>query len=130
MPLKTHVDDQPMLNLTPMIDIVFLIIIFFMVGTKFSELERNISLQVPQVSDVSTLSSAPEKKVVNIYRDGRLTLNRRELSLNELQRDLTLSRKQYEDLGVIVRGDGRAAGIAEMGISVRMADKSQTNQYR
>jgi biopolymer transport protein ExbD len=144
MPLKTHIDEQPTLNLTPMIDIVFLIIIFFMVGTKFSELERNISLQVPQVSDVSTLSSAPERKVVSIFSDGRITLNRRDLSLTELQQDLANARQQYQDLGVIVRGDAscsfqnvasvlsacRAAGIAEMGISVRMADKSQAKQYR
>jgi biopolymer transport protein ExbD len=144
MPLKTHIDEQPTLNLTPMIDIVFLIIIFFMVGTKFSELERNISLQVPQVSDVSTLSSAPERKVVSIFSDGRITLNRRELSLTELQQDLANARQQYQDLGVIVRGDAgcpfqsvasvlsacHAAGIAEMGISVRMADKSQAKQYR
>ena len=52
MPLKTHLDEQPTLNLTPMIDIVFLLIIFFMVGTKFTELERKIALQVPEVSDV------------------------------------------------------------------------------
>jgi biopolymer transport protein ExbD len=51
MPLKTHVDEQPTLNLTPMIDIVFLLIIFFMVGTKFTELERKMALEVPQVGD-------------------------------------------------------------------------------
>ena len=44
-----------------MIDIVFLLIIFFMVGTKFSELneiERDIALQVPQVTDARALTSA------------------------------------------------------------------------
>ena len=44
MPLKIHIDEQPSLNMTPMIDIVFLLIIFFMVGTKFTELERKIGL--------------------------------------------------------------------------------------
>jgi biopolymer transport protein ExbD len=33
MPLRTESLDEPSLNLTPMIDIVFLLIIFFMVGT-------------------------------------------------------------------------------------------------
>ena len=59
MPLKTLVDDAPTLNLTPMIDVVFLLIIFFMVGTKFTELERTIALQVPQVSSAVPLSAAP-----------------------------------------------------------------------
>lgn len=54
MPLKTHTDEQPSLNLTSMIDVVFLLIIFFMVGTKFTELERKIGLQVPEVNDSAT----------------------------------------------------------------------------
>ena len=40
MPLKTEEIEEPVLNLTPMIDIVLLLIIFFMVGTKFSDAER------------------------------------------------------------------------------------------
>ena len=37
MPLKTSGIEEPSLNLTPMIDIVFLLIIFFMVGSQFTE---------------------------------------------------------------------------------------------
>ena len=43
MPLKTHMDEQPSLNLTPMIDIIFLIVIFFLVGTQFKE-DKNSSM--------------------------------------------------------------------------------------
>lgn len=139
MPLKTHLDEQPSLNLTPMIDIVFLLIIFFMVGTKFAEMERKISLQVPQVSDAGALTPAPEKRVINVYRDGSIALNQRIVSLEELTLQLKEDRNQYGDLGVIVRGDAdgafqnvavvlnacRRAGIAEMGVSVRMARKER-----
>jgi hypothetical protein len=44
VPLKTHKDDLPAINLTPMIDIVFNLIIFFMVSTRFTELERKVDL--------------------------------------------------------------------------------------
>ena len=59
MPLKTQLDDAPSLNMTPMIDCVFLLLIFFMLGTKFADPERNIRLRVPEVADatVSTLRS-------------------------------------------------------------------------
>jgi biopolymer transport protein ExbD len=50
MPLKIQHDETPALNLTSMIDVLFLLIIFFMVATKFDELERNIQVAVPQVS--------------------------------------------------------------------------------
>ena len=51
MPLKIqHHDDMPALNLTSMIDVLFLLIIFFMVATKFDEMERNIQVAVPEVA--------------------------------------------------------------------------------
>src|SRR5690242_20795133 len=51
MPLKIQQhDEMPTLNLTSMIDVLFLLIIFFMVATKFDEMERNIEVDVPQVA--------------------------------------------------------------------------------
>jgi biopolymer transport protein ExbD len=134
MPLKTHLDETPTLNLTPMIDIVFLLVIFFMVGTKFTELERKIGLKVPEVSDSGALTAAPERRVVNVYRDGAVTLDREPVTLEQLTQQLAAARTQYADLGVLVRGDAKGefqrvaevlnackqAGISELGISVRL----------
>lgn len=134
MPLKTHLDEQPSLNLTPMIDIVFLLIIFFMVGTKFTELERKIGLKVPEVADKGALTAAPERKIVNVYHDGTVTLDQKPVTIDELTGELAAFRSQYEDLGVLVRGDAkgefqgvasvlnacRQAGIRDLGISVRL----------
>jgi len=134
MPLKTHLDEQPSLNMTPMIDIVFLLIIFFMVGTKFTELERKIGLKVPNVSNSGVLTAAPEKKVINVHHDGGISFERNAVSLDELIDRLTQARQEYQDLGVLVRGDAegpfqnvatvlnacRIAGVSEMGISVRV----------
>jgi biopolymer transport protein ExbD len=134
MPLKTHLDEQPSLNLTPMIDIVFLLIIFFMVGTKFSELERKIGLQVPEVTDHGALTAAPERKVINVYRDGRIELDQQLVSLEVLRDTLARARSQYADLGVLVRGDGNGpyknvatvlntctqAGVRDLNLSVQI----------
>ena len=50
MPIKTSaLDEMPTLNLTAMIDILFLLIIFFMLGTKFVEEEHRINIDVPRV---------------------------------------------------------------------------------
>lgn len=137
MPLKTQFDESPTINLTPMIDVVFLLIIFFMVGTEFTELERKIALRIPEVSDVKALTPAPERRVVNVYRDGRIALDREIVSLEQLVDQLVAARQEYADLGVMVRGDAdgsfqsvasvlgacREAGVGEMGISVRLARK-------
>ena len=138
MPLKTHQDETPTLNLTPMIDILFLLIIFFMVGTKFAEWESKLTLKVPQVKDVGALAPAPEKRVVNVYQDGRISLDREFVTLDELTGRLSTVREQYRGLGVVVRGDAegafqnvatvlsacREAGITDMGISVRLARRT------
>ena len=139
MPLKTHLDEQPGLNLTPMIDIVFLLIIFFMVGTKFSELERKIGLRIPEVTDHGALTAAPERRVVNVYRDGRIELDQQAVSLELLRDRLTSARSQYAELGVLVRGDGlgpyqnvaavlnacKQAGIRDLNLSVQIKPPDQ-----
>ncbi len=139
MPLKTHLDEQPTLNLTPMIDIVFLLIIFFMVGTKFSERERNIPLQLPEVYDRGTLTAAPAQRIINVYRDSRITLDRTEVSLKELTEQLAAARSQYPELDVLIRGDARVehqhvvavlnackqVGIQNLGVSVQIVSQEQ-----
>ena len=133
--MKPYNDEIPVVNLTPMIDVLFLLIIFFVVGTKFIEQEREIGLKVPKVNDKGALTAAPQKKLVNVYHDGGVTLDGKVVTLGELTSQLAASRSQYQALGVLVRGDAGAqfqlvasvlnackqAGIADLGISVTMA---------
>jgi biopolymer transport protein ExbD len=133
MPLKTHLDDEPTLNLTAMLDVMFLLIIFFMLGTRFIDDERKIGLRVPEVVDHGTLTAAPARKEVNVFRDGKITLDRAPVTLAELTTRLAAARRQYSDLGVLVRGDAhvdlqnaadvlnacKQAGIQDLNIAVR-----------
>src|SRR3954453_17015232 len=136
MPLKTHQDDMPAINLTPMIDIVFNLIIFFMVSTRFTELERKVDLSVPQVGGTAGLSEIQKSKTINVFRDGTITLDAQSVNIAELRGLLATAHRQYEGLQVTIRGDGaapyqsvaavmtacRQAGIAEMGIAVAPGD--------
>src|SRR5262245_43508886 len=132
MPLKMHQDDLPAINLTPMIDIVFNLIIFFMVSTRFTEIERKVDLSVPNVGGAATLPDVQRSRTINVFRDGTITLDSKAVTLIELQRMLAHANRQIADLEVTVRGDGltpyqhvaavisacRQAGISEMGIAV------------
>ncbi len=134
MPLKTLQDEQPALNLTPMIDVIFQLIIFFMVGTSFTQAEHRIELRIPAVSDAPRPATPrPDKKAVNVYQDGRVFLDQQPVTLEQLTSALAAARSQYKDLGVTLRGDGdltlqqtanilqaiRKSGVAEMGIAVK-----------
>ena len=125
------------MNMTPMIDVIIQLIVYFMVGTSFTQMEHKMGLKLPEVSGQGALTSAPSKKVVNVYRDGQVTLDQRTVSLAELTGQLTAARKQYQSLGVVVRGDAdvhlqrvaevlhacRQSGVAEMAIAVRVNPK-------
>jgi biopolymer transport protein ExbD len=133
MPLKTHLDDEPTLNLTAVLDVMFLLIIFFMLGTRFIDDERKICLHVPEVADRGTLAAASARKEVNVFSDGKITLDKTPVTLDDLTTQLAVARRQSNDLGVLVRGDARGefqnvaavltackqAGIQELGITVR-----------
>ena len=135
MPLKTQFDEIPSLNLTSMIDVLFLLIIFFMVATTFNDFEQQLAVHVPRVNDAGPLTPAPARRTVNVHQDGHITLDRTDVDLQQLQSALAAAREEYADLGVVVRGDAevdfqhvasvlnacRQAGIAELGISVRLA---------
>jgi biopolymer transport protein ExbD len=135
MPLKTQTDELPALNLTPMIDVVFLLIIFFMAASKFAEVEADIELQLPEVAAAAPLTSAPKQRTVSIERDGQVQLDGEIVSLDELTSRLSSAQREYSQLSVVIRGDAKCdfqhvaaalsackdANISELGITVKLA---------
>ena len=76
MPLKTTQDETTSVNLTPMIDVVFLLVIFFMVATKFTEMERSIDLELPTAAAAGDTTPPPQPKVVAVFSDGHVEAGR------------------------------------------------------
>ncbi|MGD0899971.1 MAG: biopolymer transporter ExbD [Thermoguttaceae bacterium] len=134
MPLKTQLDEQPPLNLTAMLDVMFLLIIFFVLNTRFLDEERQIGLELPRVADRGVLAAAAQSKTVNVYRDGTVTLDQAPVTLAELTARLASAKTRSPSLSILVRGDGQGefqqvaavlsackqAGIDDLGISVRL----------
>lgn len=107
MPLKVaDPNSEPTLNLTPMIDIVFLLIIFFMVGTQFTKQELHFDVQVPSVSDAPPLTNRPDEIVVNVSADGSVSILDELMTLAVLEQRLTDAVENYSDQSVVVRGSG------------------------
>jgi len=126
MPLKIQRDDQTAINLTPMIDIVFLLIIFFMVSSHFTSKnvspERDIAITVPKVSDAGALTSPPRHRVISIYDDGRVALDEKEMDMQGLESELVAAKSQYEQLGVATC---KKVKIRNLNIAVQNSDTLQ-----
>lgn len=77
MNFRPRARDELDLNLTPLIDVVFLLLIFFMVSTTF-ERESEIAIALPEASDSPT-QSADNAITITISADGRYFINREEV---------------------------------------------------
>jgi biopolymer transport protein ExbD len=109
MPLKTTPPEEPTLNLTPMIDVILTLVIFFMVGSRFAEEENALGVKVPSVSSKAATTAAVEPKVVSVYPDGRVFLGAQPVSLENLVSQLETLKAQQRKLSVLVRGDRGAS---------------------
>lgn len=140
MPLKITHDENLSLNLTPMIDVVFLLVIFFMVATKFTERERSIDLELPQVPSAGVAASPPAPKEVSVTADGGVLLDGESVSLAGLTSQLTTAVSESPEVQVVINGDARAAfqhiaaalaacreaNVSELGITVEIAASGGT----
>ena len=98
------------LELTPMIDVVFLLMIFFLVASKLDEADRYIDVVLPKASAAKPLTTRPREFLVNIDRDGNYFVGARPVAIGDLQ---TLLKQAAVDnpkrQTVIVRADENVA---------------------
>jgi len=98
------------LELTPMIDVVFLLMIFFLVASKLDEADRSIDVILPQASAAKPLTSKPREFVINIDREGNYFAGARPVRLDDLQQLLRQSAADNpQRQTVIVRADENTA---------------------
>ncbi len=97
------------LPLTPLVDIVFLLIIFFLLATTFVEAEKDIGVQLPPSASGSERRKAAESVVVNIHRDGTLVVTGRVTTSEELFQQLSAAWSRDPFTAVVVRGDKRTS---------------------
>jgi biopolymer transport protein ExbD len=135
VPLKTIQDDQIQMNLTPMIDVVFLLILFFMVATKFTEESHHIELELPKVANAGEAAVVKKPRAVTVFADGRLELDGEPVDRAALVTLLATARQATPDLDVVLHGDANCpfqhvadalaacheAHVTQIGITVELA---------
>ena len=93
-------------DLTPLIDVVFLLIIFFLVSSHLARQESQLPLPLPDATSGQEIDRTGERVVVNVLADGSLMLAGRQVDADELQQRLVFEKnKRAGDLEVRIRGD-------------------------
>ncbi len=77
-----------LVNLTPMIDVVFQLLLFFLVASKFAEDERELNIVLPHASEARPLTTKPDLLFVNVDAQGRYFIGREEFDSKGLEAKL------------------------------------------
>ena len=101
---------QVEVNLTPLIDVVFLLLIFFMVSTTF-EKQSQIKITLPEANTSETVEKEPQVIDIGIDPEGKYFVNTEELLKSDaetLKNMLVKVSQGKTDLPVIISADGKA----------------------
>lgn len=96
------------LTLTPLIDVVFLLLIFFLVATQFAQDDEQLPIQLPSASNALPMTLEPDELVISVGEDGTYVARGRRLAIREIEilvGQAVADNPQRQT--VIVRGDRR-----------------------
>ena len=95
----------PALALTSMLDVIFLLLCFFVTVSVFSQWESEISIKLPNAKTAEAPERLPGEIIVNLAKDGAISVNSVGHSLEELGARLAKVAKFYPGQPVIIRAD-------------------------
>lgn len=94
------------LQLASMIDIMLVLLMFFILSYKFASDETDLDIKVPTSKEGVDSSRVGGEILVNVRADGTVVVEGKQLSLEQLQEKLTGVVKIYKDQPIRLRGDG------------------------
>lgn len=96
-------------DMTPMIDVVFLLIIFFLVSSHLVQQETQLDLQLPDAATADEEQTQRPRVTINVLADGRMLLAGQELAIDQITQRLTFQRSNSKsNFEVRIRGDRSA----------------------
>jgi len=98
------------LNMTPLIDVVFLLLIFFLVATRFAQDDRELPVQLPSAASAVPMTAEPTELVVNVDAAGQYMILGERMALDKVESTLrrAVSDNPVNQM-VIIRGDRNVA---------------------
>ena len=100
-----HASKAPALALTSMLDVIFLLLCFFVTVSVFSQWESEISIKLPSAKTADEPDRLPGEIIANVAKDGSVRVNGAELTLIQLGERLERIAKFYSGQAVIIRAD-------------------------
>ena len=103
-----YVKQRPSIQMTSMIDIMFINLLFFMALFVYFHFESELNISVPKATASVESNFVPEDIIVNITKEGTIIVNQKTLRPDGLAALLNKTTKLYPGQSVIVRADQKA----------------------
>jgi len=91
--------------MAPLIDIVFITLVFFMTMSIFSQMETELNISVPKASESEDVVRGPGEIIININKKGVIIVNQRKLDIIKLEEMLKKISSLFLNQPVIIRAD-------------------------
>ncbi len=101
-----QMEDQPKLMIIPMIDIIFFLLVFFMMSTLYMVEQRTIPVNLPQVS--SAQADVSHSVSISVTPEGRVLFEQEEIPLELLKKRVQIELNKENDLIFVLRSDKQA----------------------
>ncbi|MBT3468542.1 MAG: biopolymer transporter ExbD [Opitutae bacterium] len=100
--------DDNVINISSLLDVMFILIIFFLATATFTEEERDIKVNLPQSAAAKSATQAPKMIIINVRQDGSYNIANESMDISGLQTTLQEAVSKNPDQKVLVRGDKNA----------------------
>jgi biopolymer transport protein ExbD len=110
MKLAKKQEDEIGFQLAPMIDMTFLLLIFFMVTTKISKEQVKVEIKLPKASNASIPNDLSNRDIISIDGDGTYYIGQKLADKKELTTHLKERFKVNPPLRLYVRADKNTPG--------------------
>ena len=137
MRVPRHASRKARIEIIPMIDIIFFLLVFFMVSTLSMTINRGLPVNLPKAA--SSQQDLRESFNITVTPDGSLFLNKEPITLAELGQRVKAGLEKEPELMVIITADDEArhgaivavmdevrlAGVSRLAIAVRPERRAQ-----
>ncbi|MCQ2388592.1 MAG: biopolymer transporter ExbD [Kiritimatiellae bacterium] len=97
------------LQMTSLMDVIFLLLCFFVTTSVFSQWETEVSISLPTATTATVPNRMPGEIILNVSAHGDVTVNGQLLTRPELTKRLAIIAKNYPGQPVVIRADRETA---------------------
>ncbi len=109
MKFQTREPESAAFPLAPMIDVVFLLLIFFIATMQFSKSERELNVSVPVAEEGADAKQTLGEIIVNVREDGTVVVDKTEMTQEQLYAKLSRIAAVHKNQAIRIRGDREVA---------------------